>query len=808
MIGTSVPEKLRRPAALLALAALAQVQLHPQAQAQAQVPAQAQQQRQARGVATVATDGGPQFLARREHPLPSKPEGLLATDLDGDGRSELFAVTQDPGVLHALSGSCAGRSWAVGTYPLAPERLTIAGSTAAAIAVASRGDNALRVINPLAAHKNGAHGNGAQDKAAPDETAQGGAAPDAELWRLDLDHTPRALASAGGHLAVACDGRELVLIDEERTIQRRELPADLPRCALMLASRESVIVGFQDTRGLHAFSIDDSDTSTWSADLGGIPRDLVEADLDGDGDLELACLAGDRSLWVFGWGAPGGGIASFAEAQALEWRTQAVPYSLNSFKAPGGNAGGSAGSDRLVMVHASDLAWLVLGDFSSAGPLLRHSAYAGQTPRGSATGDFDGDGFPDFAIANRDSLAISILRGTPTPEPATPGRHQPHFFSAPRTAVGGFPNSIAAGDLDGDGLPEVLVLNSKDDTLSVLPNHYGIGSPDGGGLGQALTIPAGPSPRAVASADLNADGRGDAALILIDGTGSRLRLFLGQGAGSSLRLEPAAADFPLGRSGSDLLLLDLDRDGDVDLMAVDPLGNLLVWWTQEPQGIFTEAGRLSVPGGPRAMAALGARTGAGASRNRGPGADAPLLALALSGPGEPRGVALLEVRPRGERGEAGLELVPVAHIQTDGSPQDIVAADVNGDGYPDLALLSRDAVGSPRGNLRLLLAREGGGFEQLPAAPTSMEPRTLLLADPNADGLTDLFVSAQFSHVINVWTVAEDRNARPSGLLRRPHLGAGVGCLDLVSADINGDGRPDIAVANAHTDDVSVLLAE
>ena len=65
MIGTSVPEKLRRPAALLALAALAQVQLHPQAQAQAQVPAQAQQQRQARGVATVATDGGPQFQIGR-----------------------------------------------------------------------------------------------------------------------------------------------------------------------------------------------------------------------------------------------------------------------------------------------------------------------------------------------------------------------------------------------------------------------------------------------------------------------------------------------------------------------------------------------------------------------------------------------------------------------------------------------------------------------------------------------------------------------------------------------------------------------
>jgi hypothetical protein len=47
-----------------------------------------------------------------------------------------------------------------------------------------------------------------------------------------------------------------------------------------------------------------------------------------------------------------------------------------------------------------------------------------------------------------------------------------------------------------------------------------------------------------------------------------------------------------------------------------------------------------------------------------------------------------------------------------------------------------------------------------------------------------------------------------SGLIVRDHLGAGVGCLDLVPADFNGDGRTDLAVANAHTDDVSVLLAE
>ena len=741
---------------------------------------------------------GPRFSARREHPLPAKPEGLLATDLDGDGTSELFAVTQDPGVMHSLSGTGAGRSWNLGTYPLAPRRVETPTSALAAIAVASRGDRTLRIIAPL--------GNDAQENRGPSE---------GELYRLELDQTPRALTTTAGRLALACDGRELLLIDEKRAITKRKLAADLPRCALLLTSGEGVVVGFQDTRRLHYYPFDATPgsaahDSAWSADLNGIPRDLLEVDLDGDGDLELACSAGDRSLWVFGWNAAGGGVASFAAAQPLEWRTQAIPYSLSSFPSPAtpnSEPPANHAAWRLLIAHASDLAYLELGAFSAAGPLLRHSAYAGQTPRDCAVGDFDGDSLPDLAIANRDSLAVSIMLGSP----ALPEHQRPTFAAGPRTPVGGFPNSIAAGDLDGDGLPEVMTLNSKDDSLSVLPNRSAAlttGSGRQSALGQAITLPCGPSPRSLASADINADGRGDAALISVDGASSRVRLFLGRGPGNSLRLEPASVDLALGIGGTDLLILDLDRDGDQDLLAADPIGNLLVWWTQGPAGEFTEAGRLELPGGPRAIAALGPRRGAGSNRNTGFDENTPLLAVALSGPGEPRGVALVEVRPRGERGEEGLEIVPSAHIPIDGSPQDIEAADLNGDGFPDLALLARDGVGSPRGNIRLLLATADGQFEARPPRPTSMEPRTLVLADPNRDGALDLFVTAQFSHVINVWTVEVDGDRSPSGLIARPHLGAGVGCLDLAPADINGDGRPDLVVANAHTDDVSVLLAK
>ena len=41
----------------------------------------------------------PALAARLELPVPGKPEGLLALDLDGDGRDELLALSKTPGVL-------------------------------------------------------------------------------------------------------------------------------------------------------------------------------------------------------------------------------------------------------------------------------------------------------------------------------------------------------------------------------------------------------------------------------------------------------------------------------------------------------------------------------------------------------------------------------------------------------------------------------------------------------------------------------------------------------------------------------------
>src|SRR5712691_7045228 len=124
-------------------------------------------------------------------------------------------------------------------------------------------------------------------------------------------------------------------------------------------------------------------------------------------------------------------------------------------------------------------------------------------PRGYATGsdpvsvaiaDLNHDGFPDLVIVNSSSSDVSVLLGD--------GRGS--FGPATRYPVGGaYPFSVAVGDLNGDGFPDLAVANSYSDSVSIL-------SGDGrGGFAPPGALAVGARPYGVAMADLNSDGRAD-----------------------------------------------------------------------------------------------------------------------------------------------------------------------------------------------------------------------------------------------------------------------------------------------------------
>jgi hypothetical protein len=125
---------------------------------------------------------------------------------------------------------------------------------------------------------------------------------------------------------------------------------------------------------------------------------------------------------------------------------------------------------------------------------------AGVNPRAIAAGDLDGDGKPDLAVANRDNGNITVFRNN-----SSPGI----ISLAPKIdyAADVTPCDIAIGDLDGDGKPDLAAANLYTGTISVYKNMSTPGSVSFStkiDYGTTLNGPAG-----IAIGDLDGDGKPD-----------------------------------------------------------------------------------------------------------------------------------------------------------------------------------------------------------------------------------------------------------------------------------------------------------
>ena len=114
-----------------------------------------------------------------------------------------------------------------------------------------------------------------------------------------------------------------------------------------------------------------------------------------------------------------------------------------------------------------------------------------------AVGDFNGDGHQDLAVTTTnvflDDNVVSILLGNGNGS----------FGAATNFGVVHFPNSIVAGDFNGDGKEDLAVANSSAPYVSIL---LGDGA---GSFGAATNFAASYSPWGVAVGDFNGDARQD-----------------------------------------------------------------------------------------------------------------------------------------------------------------------------------------------------------------------------------------------------------------------------------------------------------
>lgn len=191
-----------------------------------------------------------------------------------------------------------------------------------------------------------------------------------------------------------------------------------------------------------------------------------------------------------------------------------------------------------------------------------------------AVADLNGDGIADLAVANNSgsssgpsSVTILLGKGNGT---------FTQLSESPATGLE--PLSIAAGDFNGDGIPDLAVSNQNDGfpnlgTVTVL-----LGNGDGTFTPTAVSPLTGSIPYTVAITDINGDGIAD--LVTSNAGSNTASILLGNGDGTfDAALSPAAGTNPVGAGVG-----DFNGDGRPDIATANNTPNTVtVLLTSETQ---------------------------------------------------------------------------------------------------------------------------------------------------------------------------------------------------------------------------------
>ncbi len=387
------------------------------------------------------------------------------------------------------------------------------------------------------------------------------------------------------------------------------------------------------------------------------------------------------------------------------------------------------------------LAFIVIGALSAvprmaaSDPLFApfRSFDAGSHPSCVAIGDLNGDGIPDLVLANSWSDNVSVLLGN----------GDGTFGAKTDFGTGVTPFSVAIGDLNRDGIPDLAVANhgylARPGTVSVL---LGLGD---GTFGAKTDVWEADGAYSLAIGDLNADGNPDLAVAIcgrdpspnLPGSGTVLVL-LGEGDGTF----QAKASLETGINPISVAIGDLNRDGNLDLAVANYGSNTVSVLLGNGIGSF------------------GART----------------------------------------------------DFATGRLPRSVAIGDLNGDGKPDLAVANGGDYNTPGNTVSVLLGDGKGAFGPKTDFATGLWPVSVAIGDLNGDRNLDLAVTnvyadtglvADTSYTFSVSVLLGDGKGTFGA---KTDFETGYRAVSVAIGDLNGDGKLDLAVANMGTNTASVFL--
>jgi uncharacterized repeat protein (TIGR01451 family) len=405
---------------------------------------------------------------------------------------------------------------------------------------------------------------------------------------------------------------------------------------------------------------------------------------------------------------------------------------------------------------------------------------AGVSPEDIAVADMNGDGVPDLVVINEDEVtptgSVSIMLGIP-------GRRA---FGAPQTMpLGPFPRYVAIGDVDRDGRPDIAANVGAERHVAVLLNDMTFAP--AGAFTLIARLIVGDNPRAVAVADVNRDGRPD--LLTANFSDNNISVLLGSAAGTFSAAVPGTV--PVGVQPYAVAVGDFNGDGIVDL-AVANSGDGSVSILRGtgaagtgPEPLFAVSAKLplSFP------TPVAIRAG---DMNRDGKQDLVVVHNASTGR-----VSVLIGNGDGTFSVPTFFDLPDAGA----SPFDGVLGDFNRDGNLDLAVVQ---AGSD--SVAIMFGDGTGRLSAVRAVDTYFVgdfPTTIAAADLNGDGFLDLVTTNQEETLSVLYGVAAGQFSRLTQKLPVAGTPAGVAIVDA-----DRDGAPDLVVSHGGRPSLTLLKGD
>jgi hypothetical protein len=266
---------------------------------------------------------------------------------------------------------------------------------------------------------------------------------------------------------------------------------------------------------------------------------------------------------------------------------------------------------------------------------------------------------------------------------------------------------VLALDLNGDGLPDLVVANRNDRSIAALINSGGEFKPP-----TLTSLPA--DVDYLAYADFNHDGHLDLTAAGYDA--NALVRLAGNGDGTF----QTPAIYATGNSPGSIGVLPLG-DGNTLVVTTDAISNA-VWFTVvSPQGM---------PGAPPLNFIGGQPTGIAVADFNGDGQPDAIITGAASD------VSVFLSQSGQFTFSAGYSLG-----QPSPAPQAVAIGDLNGDGKPDV-VVANSGNGGLAGSVSVLLGNADGTLKPPNSTPVNQNAQGIEIADFNGDGFLDAAIAA------------------------------------------------------------------